>query len=260
MKIQQSVCYPMMQPLPVPLEQFIPRVAEMGFSAVEIWSPEDGLEPLAQLARASGLRIASFGGHNSLAVGLNDPSQHERIARELRQSIDLAAAYQVPGIICFSGNRRAGQSDEDAIHACAEGLRMIAPYAEEKGVNLNLELLNSRVDHPGYQCDHSAWGLEVVRQAGSPRVKLLFDIYHMQIMEGDLIRTIQTNIGAIGHFHTAGVPGRAELDDTQEIHYRAVCKAIAASGYDLYLGHEFRPRGDLWAALRQAYELCNQEG
>lgn len=260
MQIQQSVCFPMMQPLPVPLDEFLPRVAQMGFAAVEIWSADADFPKLAELARASGLRIASFGGHNSLAVGLNDPAQHERIARELRQSIDLAAAYQVPGIICFSGNRRPGQSDEEAIHACVEGLRLIAPYAEEKGVNLNMELLNSKIDHPGYQCDHSAWGLEVVRQVGSPRVKLLFDIYHMQIMEGDLIRTIQNNIQAIGHFHTAGVPGRAELDDNQEIHYRGVCRAIAASGYDLYVGHEFRPRGDLWAALRHAYAICDPEG
>ena len=123
-------------------------------------------------------------------MGLNDPAQHERIEAELRASIDVAVRYGVPGVICFSGNRRDGQSEEDAIAATVQGFRRVAPYAEQKGVNLNLELLNSLVDHPGYQCDHSAWGLEVCKQVNSPRVKLLFDIYHMQIMEGNLIQTI----------------------------------------------------------------------
>jgi hydroxypyruvate isomerase len=166
----------------------------------------------------------------------------------------------VPGIICFSGNRRPGQSEDEAAAACVAGLRKIAPYAEEKGVNLNMELLNSSVDHPGYQCDRSAWGLAVVRQVNSPRVKLLFDIYHMQIMEGNLIDTIQNNIDWIGHFHTAGVPGRNEIDDTQEINYRGVCRAIAQSGYDLFVGHEFRPRRDLWDGLREAFAICDQKG
>src|SRR5690606_1002199 len=130
-----------------------------------------------------------------------------------------------------------GQSEEDAEETCAEGLRKIAPYAEQKRVNLNMELLNTIIDHPGYQCDHSSWGLDVVKRVNSPRVKLLYDIYHMQIMEGNLIQTIQDNIRWIGHFHTAGVPGRFEIDDTQEINYRGVAMGIAASGYDLYVGH-----------------------
>jgi hydroxypyruvate isomerase len=176
---------------------------------------------------------------------------------ELRQSIDMAVQYDVPGLICFSGNRRAGQSDTQAIAACVDGLRQIAPYAEEKGVNLNMELLNSKIDHPGYQCDHAAWGLEVMKQVNSPRVKLLYDIYHMQIMDGDLIRTVSENIQWIGHFHTAGVPGRHDLDETQEINYRAVCQAINAAGYDLYLGHEFRPKGELFAAIEEAYTVCD---
>jgi len=258
MKINQSVCFPMMQPLPVPLDEFIPRVAQMGFAAVEIWTPDDNFPALAELASKNGLRIASFNGHNSLPVGLNDPAQHDRIYKELVESIDLAVRYNIPGMICFSGNRRQDQSEEEAIEACVEGFRRIAPYAEKKGVNLNMELLNSIVDHPGYQCDHSAWGLEVVKRVNSPRVKLLFDIYHMQIMEGNLIRTIQDNIQWIGHFHTAGVPGRFELDDTQEINYRAVCKAIVATPYDLFVGHEFHPRRDLFETLKEAFVLCDQ--
>ncbi len=257
MRTKQSVCFPMMEPLPVPLSQFIPRVAQMGYAAVEIWQPDDHFTELYDLTRQYGLRIASFNGHASLAVGLNDPHQHTRIWDELHRSIDMAARFGVPGLICFSGNRREGQSEEDAIETCAEGLRKIAPYAEEKGVNLNLELLNSLVDHPGYQCDHSSWGLSVVTRVNSPRVKLLFDIYHMQIMEGNLINTIQKNIRWIGHFHTAGVPGRFEIDDTQEINYRGVASAIASSGYDLYIGHEFHPRRDLFEALREAFETCN---
>lgn len=258
MRIKQSVCFPIMEPLPVAMDAFIPRVAQMGFAAVELWKRDAGFDSLAALAEKHGLRIASFSGHDSLAVGLNDPSQHDRIGAELSESIDVAARYQVPGIICFSGNRRPRQSEADAIEACALGLQKIAPYAEEKGVNLNLELLNTIVDHPGYQCDHTEWGMAVVERAGSPRVKLLFDIYHMQIMEGNLINSITSHIAHIGHFHTAGVPGRHEIGQTQEINYRAICRAIAASGYPYYVGHEFQPTGDLFEALHEAFEICDQ--
>jgi hydroxypyruvate isomerase len=258
MKIKQSVCFPMMQPLPDPLPEFIAEVARIGYAAVEIWKPNDSFQELYDLTQRHGLRIASFSGHDSLPVGLNDPSQHQRIFDELVESIDLAANHGVPGVICFSGNRRDGQSEEEAIEACAEGFRKIAPYAEEKGVNLNLELLNSKVDHPGYQCDHSDWGLAVVKKVNSPRVKLLYDIYHMQIMEGNLIDTIRSSIEWIGHFHTAGVPGRFEIDDTQEINYRGVCKALAATPYDLFIGHEYRPQRDLYETLREAFEICDQ--
>ena len=259
MRIKQSVCFPMMEPLPVPLAEFILRVARMGYAAVEIWKPDKHFSELVDLTQQHGLRIASFSGHDSLPVGLNDPRQHARIWDELHQSIDLAARHGVPGVICFSGNRRAGQSEAEAIETCAEGLRKIAPYAEQKGVNLNMELLNTIVDHPGYQCDHSSWGLAVVTRVNSPRVKLLYDIYHMQIMEGNLIRTIQDNIQWIGHFHTAGVPGRFEIDDTQEINYRGVTRGIAAAGYDLYVGHEYRPRRDLFETLREAFEICDND-
>ena len=140
----------------------------------------------------------------------------------------------------------------------ADGLRRVAPYAEKRGVNLNIELLNSKIDHPGYQCDHSAWGVAVCERVNSPRVKLLFDIYHMQIMEGDVIRNIRENIGWIGHFHTAGNPGRRDMDDDQELNYAGICRAIAASGYDGYVGHEFQPKGDVLEALRRAFALCDQ--
>lgn len=258
MRIKQSVCLPIMQPLPVPLPELFARVARIGYAAVEIWKPDDSFPALADLAEQHNLRIASMIGHDSIASGLNDPAQHERITDELYASIDLAARWRVPGLICFSGEVREGQSNEEAIAACVEGLRKVAPYAEEKGVNLNMELLNSKVDHPGYQCDHSAWGLEVVRQVNSPRVKLLFDIYHMQIMEGNLIQTIRENIQWFGHFHTAGVPGRHEIDGSQEINYAAICRAIAATPYDLYVGHEFQPTRELFQTLEAAFAICDQ--
>ncbi len=259
MRMKQSVCFPMMEPLPVPMPRFLASVAAIGFAAIELWKPDESFPALAGLAQKHGLRIASFSGHDSLATGLNDPDQHERIAAELHESIDLAARFNVPGVICFSGNRRPGQSEEEAIEACAAGFRKIAPYAEKMGVNLNMELLNTIVDHPGYQCDHTAWGLEVVKRVNSPRVKLLYDIYHMQIMEGNLIRTIVDNIQWIGHFHTAGVPGRCEIGDTQEVNYAGLCKALAATPYDLYVGHEFRPTRDLFESLQEAYTICDQQ-
>ena len=140
----------------------------------------------------------------------------------------------------------------------AQGLRRVAPYAEEKGVNPNLELLNSRIDHVGYQCDHTAWGVAVCEQVGSSRVKLLYDIYHMQIMEGDIIRTIRDNIQWIGHFHTAGVLGRHDIDDSRELAYGAICNTIVGTDYDLYVGHEFIPRADVLQALRAAYAVCDR--
>lgn len=258
MRIKQSVCYPMLKPEDMSLEDFFKEVSEIGYAAVELWYRGEDFEEVVELARRYGLAIASMCGHRSLSDGLNKRSNHDRIEEELRESIDIASRHGIPGLICFSGNRQPYQSELEAIEAVADGLRRVAPYAEEKGVNLNLELLNSKVDHPGYQCDHTAWGLAVCERVNSPRVKLLYDIYHMQIMEGDVIRTIRENIRWIGHFHTAGNPGRNEIDETQELNYSAVCRAIAETGYDLYVGHEFRPKGDLIEALRRAFEICDQ--
>ncbi len=257
MPIRQSVCIPMVNRDQIPLDVFVREAAGIGYRAVEVWGRDETFTELAGLCRRYGLAISQFSGHDSLANGLNNPAEHARIEAELRESIDFAARHGVPGVICFSGNRRAGQSEEEAIEATVQGFRRVAPYAEEKGVNLNLELLNTLVDHPGYQNDHSAWGLEVCRRVGSPRVKLLYDIYHMQIMEGNLIQTIRENIGWIGHFHTAGVPGRGDIDETQEINYRAVCQAISDAGYAYYVAHEYRPRGEVFASLRKAFEICD---
>ena len=258
MRIKQSACYPIFRPKDMSLDDLFRSVAEIGFAAVELWSRGDDFEEVVALAHKHKLVVASMCGHDSLPDGLNKRSNHERIESELRTSIDIAARCGIPGLICFSGNRQPHQTELEAIGAVADGLRRIAPYAERKGVNLNIELLNSKVNHPGCQCDHTAWGVAVCERVNSPRVKLLYDIYHMQIMEGDVIRNIRENIKWIGHFHTAGNPGRNDMDDTQELNYAGICKAIAATGYDLYVGHEFMPKGNLIDALRQAYALCSQ--
>jgi hydroxypyruvate isomerase len=257
-KIKQSVCYPMIKPREIPLNDFVARVAQMGFAAIEFWGRDESFEDVVALAKEHGLAIATMSGHDSLGVGLNDPAQHDRIEDELRASIDLAARAGIPGVICFSGNRREGVSEAESLDSTVAGLQRIAPYAESRGVNLNLELLNSKVDHPGYECDHSGWGIAVCGRVNSPNVKLLYDIYHMQIMEGDVIRTIRENIHWIGHFHTAGVPGRRDFDETQELNYAGICRAIAESGYNLYVGHEYKPKGDVYTSLQHAFEICDQ--
>ena len=259
MRIKQSMCYPMFKPHDMSLDDLFKAGAEMGYAAVELWTRNADFEEVVETAHKHNLAVASMTGHNSLPDGLNKRSNHDRIEAELIESIDIAAKYNIPGLICFSGNRQPFQTEIEAIEACADGLKRVAPYAEKKGINLNMELLNSKVDHPGYQCDHTAWGVAVCERVNSPRVKLLYDIYHMQIMEGDIIRTIRDNIKWIGHFHTAGNPGRNDMDDTQEMNYAGICRAIARTGYEYYVGHEFKPKGDLIEALRKAFVLCDQE-
>ncbi len=198
----------------------------------------------------------TLNGHASIESALNDPSQHSRIEDELAARLEFARQNGVLNLIVFSGNRRDGLSEEQGVENTIVGLKRLAPLAEAAKVTLLLELLNSKVDHVGYQCDHTARGSTVVSSINSPRVKLLYDIYHMQIMEGDLIRTIEANIPLIGHFHTAGNPGRRDMDDTQEIAYPALFRAIDAFGYSGYIGHEFIPKGDPIEALRKAYLTC----
>ncbi|OGG54344.1 MAG: xylose isomerase [Candidatus Handelsmanbacteria bacterium RIFCSPLOWO2_12_FULL_64_10] len=258
MRIKQSICYPLFKPQDMNLEGLFKTAAEIGYAAVELWGRGEDFEEIMALAKRHRLAVASMSGHASLPDGLNKRSNHDRIEAELKASIDIAVRHGIPGLICFSGNRQPYQSEVEAIEAVADGLRRVAPYAEQKGVNLNLELLNSKVDHPGYQCDHTTWGVAVCERVGSPRVKLLYDIYHMQIMEGDVIRTLRENIRWIGHFHTAGNPGRRDMDDTQELNYAGICKAIAGTGYDLYVGHEFRPKGDPVESLKQTFAVCHQ--
>jgi hydroxypyruvate isomerase len=247
--IKQSVswwCFNQMEP-----QTLLRAAADIGYQAVELAEPEHW-----PLIRDHGLTIAAVGGHSSLADGLNRRENRDRITQEIEANLELAVKWGIPNLICFSGNR-GGLSDEAGAEITAENLRAVAGMAEDAGVTLVLELLNSKVDHPDYQCDRAAWGVRVCEMVASPRVKLLYDIYHMQIMEGDIIRTIQDHHSHFGHYHTAGVPGRHEIDETQELHYPAIVRAIQATGYDGWLGQEFIPTGDPIAALRRAYDLCN---
>ncbi len=237
-------------------DAFCARIAAIGYSAIEVMAGVQNLEGIVATAGKNGLAVASMVGHASLPDGLNKAGNHDRIEAELRASIDQAADLGIPSMICFSGNRNPGQSDYEGMVTCAHGLRRVVPYAEKKGITLNMELLNSKVDHPGYQCDHTDWGIALCEMVNSPSFKLLFDIYHMQIMEGDIIRTLRKNIQWIGHFHTAGNPGRNDMDDTQELNYTGICRAIDSTDYAGYVGHEFTPLGDRMAALEAAYNIC----
>ena len=172
------------------------------------------------------------------------------------RNIEFAAAEGVPNVICMSGNRK-GMADEEGLANCALGLKPVLGLAEARKVTLCMEGLNSRVDHHDYMYDHTTWGVELCKRLGSPRFKLLYDIYHMQIMEGDVIRTIRTHADCIAHYHTGGVPGRHEIDDTQELNYRAIVRAIVETGYQGYLGQEFIPTRDPLASLAQAYRICD---
>lgn len=239
------------------LEQLIKGAAEIGYAGVELWGRDKApFDDIVHLAKENGMVIPSMIGHDSLPYGLNKRENHARIEQELLESIELAAKLGIPGLICFSGNRD-GLDDEAGIDIVSEGLARVKGVAEENAITLNLELLNSKVNHPDYQCDHTAWGVEVCKRVGSPKVKLLYDIYHMQIMEGDLIRTLRDNIEHIGHFHTAGNPDRKDLDEEQEIYYPSVMRAIADTKYDMYVGHEFTPKGDPLGALRSAFDVCD---
>jgi len=234
----------------VPLPEF-KAVLDLGVTGVEMPAMEE-IEPLREM----GFTIVSMGGHQSLEDGLNKRENHARIRDEIGVSLEMARKYEIPNLIVFSGNRNGKSEQEGAVNTI-EGLNLVKAMAEEAGITLVLELLNSKVDHPGYQCDHTSWGASVVSQVNSPRVKLLYDIYHMQIMEGDLIRTIRANIAYIGHFHTAGNPGRNDLNDAQEIYYPAIARAINALGYTGWVGHEYSPKAPPMESLKQAFDAWN---
>lgn len=232
-------------------DKLIAEAKRIGYAGVEMCPQE-----LWPKVVDAGLRIVTMGGHQSLTDGLNRRENHDRIEKEINQNLEIALKWNIPSLIVFSGNR-GGISDEEGLTNTVDGLRRVAKAAEQAGVTLVLELLNSKVDHPDYQCDHTAWGVEVCRRVDSPRVKLLYDIYHMQIMEGDIIRTIKNHVEHIGHFHTAGNPGRHEIDDSQELYYPAIMRAIAETNYEGYVGQEFTPTRDAAASLEQAYRICN---
>ena len=238
----------------IPLPDLCRSAKQIGLSAIDLLQPEDW--PVVQ---EHGL-VCSMGyptkRNDFLATGFNDRANHAMLLRELEQTIPVAARQGVPNVIAMFGNRK-GKSDAEGAAACVEGLSKIKALAEEQKVTICVELLNSKVDHADYQGDHTAWGAQVIEAVGSPRVKLLYDIYHMQIMEGDVIRTIRQHIGHIAHFHTGGVPGRHELDDTQELNWRTVARAIADAGFTGYVAHEFVPTRDPLTSLTEAFKICD---
>jgi len=249
-RIKQSVsrwCYK-----EIPLDQFCAHANQIGLKAIDLLNPED-----YEVPRRYGLVCSmAYAGGGELVSAMNRVENHARIEEGFRKYIPLAAKAGVPNVITFSGNRN-GMSDEEGARNTIAGLNRVKKIAEDNGVVICMELLNSKVDHKDYMCDHTAWGVRVVQAVNSPHVKLLYDIYHMQIMEGDLVRTIQENIQWIGHFHTGGVPGRHELDGTQEVQWDGVMRGIAATSFQGYVAHEFVPTRDPLTSLRQAVDECD---
>jgi hydroxypyruvate isomerase len=249
-RLRQSVCRWCYND--IPLRDFCGAVAGLGLTAVDLLTPDEW-----PVAREFGLTCSMGSGLGGpIERGLNDPANHDAIVSSLTAGIPLAAKAGVPNVITFFGNRR-GLSDADGIRNCVTALERVKGVAEDHGVTVCIELLNSRVNHRDYHGDRTAFGVEVVSAVDSPRVKLLYDIYHMQIMEGDVIRTMRDNRQWIAHYHTAGVPGRNEIDEGQELNYVAIARAIADMGFDGYVAHEFIPRRDPLTSLREAVVLCD---
>jgi hydroxypyruvate isomerase len=247
-RLKQSVarwCFPK-----IGLDDLCRAGAEMGLGGIDLVNPEDW-----PVIRKYGLVPAMTPGAGSIPEGWNRKENHARLEKEMAENIKRAAEAKVPNVITFSGNRR-GLPDEEGRDNCILGLQRVKKIAEDAGVTICMELLNSKVNHKDYQCDHTAWGVAVMKGVDSPRIKLLYDIYHMQIMEGDIIRNIRDNFQYLGHFHTGGVPGRHELDDTQELQYRPIAKAIADLNFQGFFAHEFTPAKDPLTSLRQAVDLC----
>jgi hydroxypyruvate isomerase len=251
-RLKQSVCRWCYQR--IPLEEFCKGVAEIGLTAIDLLQPAEW-----EVAARHGL-LCSTGypgeGGGSIVDGLNNRALHDQIVRTFTTALPQAKKARVPNLITFFGNRQ-GRSDQEAIDNCIAALGRIKPIAEDNEVTVVVELLNSKVDHRDYQGDHTNFGVQVVKAVNSPRVKLLYDIYHMQIMEGDIIRTIRQNKEWLAHYHTGGVPGRNELDPTQELQWPAIVKAILDTGYTGYFAHEFIPTRDPMTSLREAVELCD---
>lgn len=251
----------------VSLDELCTAGKEFGLEAIDLLTPEDfatlkkhGMHcpmvsnPVAELEIGGEKRKVG-----SIPHAFNRLEHHDLLVEIYEPLIAASAAAGFTNVICFSGNRD-GLDDEQGLENCAIGLKRLLPACEKHGVTLTMELLNSKVNHKDYMGDLSDWGVALCEKLGSEHFKLLYDIYHMQIMEGDVIRTIQENIQWIGHFHTAGNPGRNEMDDQQELNYRGICHAIRQTGYDGYLAHELIPRGDKIQALEAAYNICSEDG
>jgi len=234
----------------ISLDKLCEIAKKLGYVSIELLGDKDVLAVKKAGLTCAVMRCAS------IADGLNRKANHDRIEKELKTNLEFAADNGVPNVICMSGNRNK-MDDDEALKNCAEGLKRVLSLAEKKKVTVIMEGLNSKVDHKDYQYDKTAWGVRLCKMVGSERFKLLYDIYHMQIMEGDVIRTIRDNYQHIAHYHTGGCPGRNEIDDTQELNYSAIVKAIVATKYEGYLGQEFLPKRDAVKSLAQAFAICD---
>jgi hydroxypyruvate isomerase len=247
-RILQTVCqwcYPKLS-----LEELCAASTKIGLKGIDLVKPEGW----ATLKKHN--LVGTMTPTHSIERGLNRKENWDECLAKIRAAIDATADAGFPNVICFSGNR-AGMSDEEGLKNCAEALKQVVGQAEQRKVTICMELLNSRVNHPDYMCDHTEWGVKLAKAVGSDRFKLLYDIYHMQIMEGDVIASIRKHKDYIGHYHTAGVPGRHELDDNQELNYPPIIRAIIETGYKGWLGQEFIPKGDPLASLAHAVKLCD---
>lgn len=249
-RIKQSVsqwCYGK-----IPLDDLCREAKAMGLQGIDLLDPKDWAT-----VKSHGLAVAMPNGPGPIHKGWNDPANHDGLTEGAEKRLQEVADAGLASMIVFSGNRR-GMSDDEGLKNCVKGLKRIMPLAEKLNINVVMELLNSKRDHKDYMCDHTAWGVALARELGSERFKLLYDVYHMQIMEGDVINTITENIAYIGHIHTGGVPGRHEIDETQELNYGRICQAIADAGFTGFVAHEFVPKGsDPLASLRQAVAICD---
>jgi len=249
-RLKQAVCRGVFRGLDLDLEGQCRETARLGGHGIDLVGPAD-----FPVLKKYGLIPTMVPGGGSIKSGVNDPKNHAELEPKVLDLIKQAAAAGAPNVIVMAGDR-AGISDEQGLDDCVTFLNKVKAAAEDQNVTLCMELLNSKVNHPGYMCDHTSWGVEMCKRVNSPRVKLLYDIYHMQIMEGDVIRTIQQNIQYIGHFHTAGNPGRHEFDETQELYYPAICRAIADLGYQGYLSHEYTPTKQPLETLDRMMKMC----
>lgn len=253
-RINHSVCRWTYGYLPLP--ELCAAVKKIGFSAIDLIGPKEW-----EVLKTQGIDSSMCNGAEiSLTEGWNNTQYHATLIKNYTEHIEWVAKAGYKNLICFSGNRK-GMDDETGLSNCVKGLQQILSLAEQKGVTIQMELFNSKVDHKDYMCDKSAWGVELCKRLGSPNFKLLYDIYHMQINEGDVIRTIRDNHLYFGHYHTAGVPGRHEIDETQELYYPAIMQAIVATGYTGYVAQEFIPTGktdaDKIKALKKAVRVCD---
>jgi hydroxypyruvate isomerase len=231
-------------------------VKKIGFAAIDLIGPKEW-----QVLKDNGIDSSMCNGAEiSLTEGWNNPQYHATLIKNYTDHIEWVAKAGYKNLICFSGNRK-GMDDETGLKNCVAGLKQIMALAEKNGVVIQMELFNSKVDHKDYMCDRSAWGIELCKRIGSPNFKLLYDIYHMQINEGDVIRTIRDSHAYFGHYHTAGVPGRHEINETQELYYPAIMQAIAETGHAGYVAQEFIPTGktdaDKLKALKRAVRVCD---